>query len=48
MGSLAGSAEAVGPEFLGNLLNVMGGIDGLVGALFGSLGGSIGVGGAPA
>lgn len=45
MGSFEGSAEAAGPEFLNDLLNVIGGIDGLVGALFGSLGGLIGVGG---
>lgn len=45
MGSFAGSAEAAGPDFLTNLLTIVGGIDGLVGALFGSVGESIGVGG---
>ncbi|UVE96673.1 hypothetical protein [Dietzia sp. B32] len=45
MGSFAGSAEAAGDDFLLDLLTVIGGIDGLVGALFGSLGAMIGVGG---
>ncbi|MGN0100177.1 hypothetical protein [Dietzia sp. CH92] len=46
MGSLAGSAEAVGDDFLDNLMAVLFGADGLVGALFGSIGELIGVGGA--
>lgn len=45
MGSFAGSAEAAGPEFLENLFTILGGVDGLVGALFGSVGDLIGVGG---
>ncbi|HJC59346.1 MAG TPA: hypothetical protein H9755_03305 [Candidatus Dietzia intestinigallinarum] len=45
MGSLQGSSEAVGPDFLNDLFTIMGGIDGLVGAFFGSLGDMIGVGG---
>lgn len=45
MGSLEGSSEAVGPDFLTDLFKIMGGIDGLVGALFGSVGDLIGVGG---
>lgn len=45
MGSLEGSAEAMGPDALLNLLGIMAGVDGLVGALFGSLGELIGVGG---
>lgn len=45
MGSMQGSSEAVGPDFLTDLFTVMGGIDGLVGALFGSVGNMIGVGG---
>ena len=45
MGSLQGSSEAVGPDFLTDLFTIMGGIDGLVGAFFWSLGDMIGVGG---
>lgn len=48
MGSLMGSSEAVGPDFLTDLVTLMGGVDGLVGALFGSLGDLIGVGGGAA
>ena len=44
MCSFEGSAAAAGDGFLDDLMTVMGGIDGLVGALFGSLGGLIGVG----
>lgn len=43
MGSLEGSAEAMGPEGLVGMLTVLAGTDGLVGALFGSLGDLIGV-----
>lgn len=45
MGSVEGSAEAMGPDALMELLAIMGGVDGLVGAFFGSLGDLIGVGG---
>lgn len=44
MGSLSGSAEAMGLDGILNMLTVVNGADGLVGALFGSLGGLIGVG----
>lgn len=44
MGSLTASAEAMMPDGLNDLLTVMGGIDGLVGAFLGSLGDLIGVG----
>lgn len=43
MGSLTASGEAAGPEFIVNLLTVLMGSDGLVGALFGSVGDLIGV-----
>lgn len=48
MGSMTASAEAAGPDFLNDLLGVVGGIDGLMGAFFGSLGDMIGVGGTEA
>lgn len=44
MGSLTASAEAMLPDGLTDLLTVMGGIDGLLGAVLGSLGDLIGVG----
>lgn len=43
MGSLTASTEAMGGGLL-DLLTIIAGIDGLVGALFGSLGDLIGVG----
>lgn len=43
MGSLTASAGTAGPDFLIDLMTVMAGADGLVGALFGSLGDMIGV-----
>lgn len=45
MGSLTASAEAMGDDALMDLIALMGGIDGLVGAFFGSVGDLIGVGG---
>lgn len=47
MGSLAASSEAMGGNIT-DLLELMAGVDGLVGALFGSLGDLIGVGGGAA
>lgn len=47
MGSLTASTEAMGGGLL-DLLTVMAGVDGLVGALFGSVGDLIGVGGGAA
>ncbi|MCD2263439.1 hypothetical protein K3888_12090 [Dietzia aurantiaca] len=43
MGSLTASTEAMGGGVL-DLLTIMAGIDGLVGAMFGSIGDLIGVG----
>lgn len=43
MGSLTASTEAMGGGVL-DLLTIMTGIDGLVGAMFGSIGDLIGVG----
>lgn len=43
MGSLAASTEAAGEDFLPNLLTVVFGIDGLLGAFLGSVGDVIGV-----
>lgn len=48
MGSLAASSEAVGDDFLPDLLTIIGGIDGLMGAFLGSVGEVIGVGAAAA
>lgn len=48
MGSFTASAEAAGPDFLVNLLKVVGGIDGSLGAVLGSLGEMIGVEGGDA
>lgn len=45
MGSLSASAEAMGDDGLMALLGVMAGADGLVGALFGSIGELIGLAG---
>ena len=45
MGSLTASSGAMGTGLM-DLLTVMAGADGLVGALFGSVGDLIGVGGA--
>lgn len=47
MGSLTASTEAMGGGVL-DLLTIMAGIDGLVGAMFGSIGDLIGVGGGAA
>lgn len=43
MGSLAASSDTAGEGFLVDLLTVLMGTDGLVGALFGSVGDLIGV-----
>ena len=43
MGSLTASTEAAGEDFIPDLLTVIFGIDGLVGALLGSVGEFIGV-----
>lgn len=43
MGSLTASAGTAGDDFLMNMLTVLAGTDGLVGALFGSVGDLIGV-----
>ena len=47
MGSLTASTEAMGGGLM-DLLTVMAGVDGLVGAMFGSIGDLIGVGGGAA
>ncbi|MBB0970075.1 hypothetical protein G6016_14150 [Dietzia aerolata] len=47
MGSLTASTEAMGGGVL-DLLTIMAGVDGLVGAMFGSIGDLIGVGGGAA
>lgn len=44
MGSAAASAEAMGGGLL-QMLEIMAGVDGLMGAFFGSVGDLIGVGG---
>lgn len=43
MGSLAASTEAAGEDFIPNLLTVVFGIDGLMGAFLGSVGDVIGL-----
>ena len=43
MGSLAASTEAVGEDFLPNMITIVGAIDGLMGAFLGSVGEAIGV-----